>query len=199
MPPININRTARLNAERREVILEAARNVFDQKGLRGSSIRAIAAAAGCTTGAIYPYFKGKEEIYAEVLGQSLTELQSYIIERAEIKNTKRNRFLAFIDFYCDRPTDFSLGLYLYENNGAVSLGKTLNTRLNKLLVNTVKLVSLGDTKSKGSATEEALILAVLMGIIVTYHSRRMSLFNAEPSKVVSMACQKLFGDQSELF
>lgn len=190
-----IDRTARLNAERREVILEAARNVFDEKGLQNSSIRAIAKEAGCTTGAIYPYFKGKEEIYAEILGRSLAALQAHIRESAEKGLGRDGRFLAFIDFYSNRPTDFALGLYLYENRGAVGLGKELNAELNNLLVGAVKLVSYGDQDASGSASEEALVLATLMGIIVTYHSRRMSLFSADLSDVAALACKKLFQDR----
>jgi AcrR family transcriptional regulator len=48
-----------LDAHRRQLIVDAARRVFEQSGLEGASIRAIAEAAGCTTGAIYPHFQAK--------------------------------------------------------------------------------------------------------------------------------------------
>lgn len=190
-----IDRSARLNAERREVILEAARNIFDEKGLQSSSIRAIAKEAGCTTGAIYPYFKGKEEIYAEILGRSLIELQKHIERESRNNPNREGRFLAFLDFYIDRPTDFALGIYLYENSGAVGLGKELNAELNELLVGAVKLVTNGDKRADGCGAEEALVLASLMGIIVTFHSRRMSLFGADMPEVAALACRKLFHDR----
>src|SRR5437016_10123070 len=63
-----------LDAHRRRLIVEAARRVFEQVGLEGASIRAIAQAAGCTTGAIYPHFRAKEEIYAVVLSESLAAI-----------------------------------------------------------------------------------------------------------------------------
>ena len=63
-----------LDAYRRQLIVDAARHVFQQSGLEGASIRAIAQAAGCTTGAIYPHFRSKEEIYAVVLGDSLASV-----------------------------------------------------------------------------------------------------------------------------
>ncbi len=55
--------------ERRRKILEAAERIFKRKGIEDASIRKIALEAGVITGAIYPYFDGKEEIYAELLSE----------------------------------------------------------------------------------------------------------------------------------
>src|SRR6202051_4457151 len=70
-----------LRDARRQVIIDAARRVFERVGLDGASIRLIAAEAGCTTGAIYPWFAGKEEVYAAILAESLDHLTTYIAKR----------------------------------------------------------------------------------------------------------------------
>src|SRR5207244_347788 len=67
--PIAENYQSALDSFRRRLIVDAARLVFERVGLEGASIRTIAQAAGCTTGAIYPHFQGKEEIYAAVLSE----------------------------------------------------------------------------------------------------------------------------------
>src|SRR5712672_1785851 len=59
---------------KRELILDAARKVFEADGLDGASLRAIAAGAGYTPAALYFHFESKEAIYAEVLRCSLTNL-----------------------------------------------------------------------------------------------------------------------------
>ena len=59
---------------KRELILDAARKVFEADGLEGASLRAIAAAAGYTPAALYFHFESKEAIYAEVLRCSLANL-----------------------------------------------------------------------------------------------------------------------------
>src|SRR5919198_4592118 len=59
---------------KRELILDAARTVFEAEGLDGASLRSIAAAAGYTPAALYFHFESKEAIYAEVLRTSLTNL-----------------------------------------------------------------------------------------------------------------------------
>src|SRR3546814_11972072 len=74
MPPAAATRAQHLTALRRQLILEAAQRVFERDGLEQTTVRAIAKEAGCTTGAIYPWFNGKEAIYAELLEASLARL-----------------------------------------------------------------------------------------------------------------------------
>src|SRR6201994_4875116 len=56
---------------KRELILDAARKIFEAEGLEGASLRAIAAGAGYTPAALYFRFESKEAIYAEVLRAAL--------------------------------------------------------------------------------------------------------------------------------
>lgn len=56
---------------RRRDVLSAAREILDEVGWAGFSIRAIAARAGVSTGAVYQWFSGKEEIFAEIYDQEV--------------------------------------------------------------------------------------------------------------------------------
>src|SRR4051794_15151436 len=69
-----IGRQKAVNGLKRELILDAARKVFEADGLEGASLRAIAAVAGYTPAALYFHFESKEAIYAEVLRCSLANL-----------------------------------------------------------------------------------------------------------------------------
>ena len=53
--------------ESRDKILEAAFQLFIRNGYHGSSMRAIAQAAGLAPGSIYNHFEGKEHIFSQVL------------------------------------------------------------------------------------------------------------------------------------
>lgn len=48
-------------------ILEAALEVFSEKGYAGANTKNIAAAAGVATGSVYRYFKNKKVIFIEVI------------------------------------------------------------------------------------------------------------------------------------
>ncbi|WP_320174293.1 TetR/AcrR family transcriptional regulator [Maridesulfovibrio sp.] len=51
----------------RNDILEAALEVFSEKGYAGANTKNIAAAAGVATGSVYRYFKNKKVIFIEVM------------------------------------------------------------------------------------------------------------------------------------
>jgi AcrR family transcriptional regulator len=50
----------------RDLLLDAAKEVFAQKGFEGASLEEIAEAAGYTRGAIYKHFGSKEELFLAV-------------------------------------------------------------------------------------------------------------------------------------
>jgi len=63
-------------------IMEAAKQVICRNGIAGATMRGIAEEAGLSTGAIYHYYKSKEEILYEVMNQSLSE-SSRIAEKSQ--------------------------------------------------------------------------------------------------------------------
>jgi AcrR family transcriptional regulator len=59
---------------RREQILEAARACLLEHGLEAVSMEMIIARSGLSTGAVYGYFKGKEEIISAVVSEGTAEI-----------------------------------------------------------------------------------------------------------------------------
>src|ERR1700749_3423025 len=68
------SRRQAVSGHKRELILDAAKQIFAEEGLEGASLRAIAVRAGYTPAALYFHFESKEAIYAEVLQASLASL-----------------------------------------------------------------------------------------------------------------------------
>src|SRR6478735_11517349 len=103
---------------KRELILDAARKVFEADGLEGASLRAIAGAAGYTPAALYFHFDSKEAIYAEVLRGSLVNLGTAVNRAILNARTPAERLraaaMAFFRYYDDNPRDLDLGFYLFR-------------------------------------------------------------------------------------
>ena len=91
----------RIQAEKRDAILEAALDVFSTHGFRGATIDQIAAAAGMSKPNLLYYFRGKEDIFTTLIqrlldtwlqplrelddgGDPETELRSYIRRKIEM-------------------------------------------------------------------------------------------------------------------
>lgn len=94
-------RRTRIQTEKREVILEAALEVFSTLGFRGATIDQIAEAAGMSKPNLLYYFKRKEDIHTTLIerlletwlaplrelddvGDPMTELRSYIRRKLEM-------------------------------------------------------------------------------------------------------------------
>ena len=94
-------RRTRIQTEKREVILEAALEVFSAQGFRGATIDQIAEAAGMSKPNLLYYFKRKEDIHTTLIerlletwlaplrelddvGDPVTELRSYIRRKLEM-------------------------------------------------------------------------------------------------------------------
>jgi TetR/AcrR family transcriptional regulator len=94
-------RRTRIQSEKREIILEAALEVFSMHGFRGATIDQIAEAAGMSKPNLLYYFRRKEDIHLTLMqrlletwlaplrelddvGDPLTEIRSYIRRKLEM-------------------------------------------------------------------------------------------------------------------
>lgn len=67
------------NKETRERLIESARAEFTEKGYTKASLRKICADAGVTTGALYFFFKDKEDLFVAIVEQPFDELKKILI------------------------------------------------------------------------------------------------------------------------
>lgn len=85
-------RKAQERQARRRRIQEAARTVFTERGYAGASIELIARAAQLSVGAIYLYFRSKEDLYVSLIEDTLTVFDAdmaQIREHTEVSNRLR--------------------------------------------------------------------------------------------------------------
>lgn len=177
------------------MILAAAGRVFTEHGLEGASLRAIAREAGYTPAALYFHYASKEEIYADLLAESLARLDAAVAEaadgaavaeraaREEALARLRGAAFAFFDFYRDQPGDLQLGFYLYRGMKPMGLTAELNTRLNAALVAVLDRMQrpLADLGLPPSAAEQATasLFAQITGLLLLLHTGRIKLFAFE--------------------
>ena len=67
-----------VSAETKAAILSSAQEEFSEKGFQGASLRTIASNAGVTTGAIYCFFKGKDELFEAVLLEATEPFMDFL-------------------------------------------------------------------------------------------------------------------------
>lgn len=174
-------------AHRRNKILEAAKEVFQEAGLEGANIRQIARRAGYTPGALYFHFRNKEEIYGDLLADSLERLNQSMGEAGQRARTVRGRLLAkalaLFNFYSLHPRDLDLGFYLFHGMKPKGLTPELNARLNQRLMDALAPVQsalreagLSDSQAQ---RETASLFGHCVGLLLLQHTGRIRMFNQD--------------------
>ena len=106
------SRQGRRTKATRQKLLEAARDVFAEKGMDLTRIDEISERADVGKGTFYYYFKGKPQIVKELIKSILGELTAAIEEKckgvADVQSLLHNLIGAHIEFFSNRWEDFVL-------------------------------------------------------------------------------------------
>lgn len=178
---------------KRELILDAARQVFEAEGLDGASLRAIAAAAGYTPAALYFHFDSKDAIYAEVLRASLARLGEHVASAVAAAKAPADRLraaaMAFFRFYDENPRDLDLGFYLFRGGMKPrGLGRARDEALNAALAAALAPIAAA-AADLGAAPAEARLLMVdsfahAAGLLLLAHTGRIRMFGAAAPRLM---------------
>ncbi len=96
--PSSEPRWRRRPSERPTEILEAALDVFAERGLAGARVEDIATRAGVSKGTVYLYFSGKEELFREALSDKVARTLEGLSSAAP-PGEPVGRLVRFIDAY----------------------------------------------------------------------------------------------------
>jgi AcrR family transcriptional regulator len=181
------SRRAAVNGHKRELILNAAKQVFAEEGLEGASLRAIAVRAGYTAAALYFHFESKEAIYAEVLKASLASLGAAVDRAVAAAKTPAQKLkaaaMSFFRFYAENPQDLDLGFYLFRGGmKPAGLGHQRDEVLNVALEAALRPIAAAAI-DLGASRQKANLLMVdcfahATGLLLLLHTGRIRMFGA---------------------
>ncbi|MEH6404120.1 MAG: TetR/AcrR family transcriptional regulator [Sneathiella sp.] len=201
---MSLLKTKKTDKDRRQIILASAIRVFERDGLAKASMRVIAKEAGCTTGAIYPLFSGKEDIYATLLEGSLEALQNKVAKASARESDATAALIssatAFFDYYANKRFELDLGLYLFGFESARSLGRERDTLLNESLLRILeifgacfrRLAPQGLSREDAAAwakNEKDALFASLIGILMLTHTGRATSIGSDPGTILQTTVQ----------
>lgn len=201
-PELDEPRLVRLRAVKdmkRQMILDAARRVFERDGLLGANMRAIAAEAGYTASALYNHYASKEDIYGDLLSQSLDRLHDAVHAGQSAKASPAQRIeqqaMAFYDFYLDNPRELDLGFYLFQGMKPLGLTPGLNEQLNKRLRASLdgieeNLIGIGYAR-KAALQETTSLFGHCVGLLLLTHTGRIRMFGQDGRALFAAYVKKL--------
>lgn len=163
----------------RKKILEAAEEIFANKGLAGARVDEIAKMAGVNKRMIYAYFESKENLYVTVLKivySRLAELEKTIDSLASPEDAVRKFIQGYFNFLNDNPNFVSL--VLWENlNKAEFIDLSEAVKIKHPAVEAIRaIVRIGKKYNvfKESASVDEIVMAVNM-FCFSYFSNRYTM------------------------
>lgn len=168
-------------AERREQILDAARRCFSRDGFHQTSMSDIFAEAGLSSGAVYGYFKSKDELIiaiAELVVAQLSDIVTPLAVQDPPPSAEK-----FVQQALKRVDDMAFGAKGYgrlapqvwsEALRNPELGKVLTSRYEDIAAIVAELVE--RQQQHGLIPDDAVpreVVPVLMGSFIGYIVQRL--------------------------
>ncbi len=127
-------RRAREKAQRRQEILDAARQEFFERGFHNPTVDDVAARAEVSKGTIYLYFESKEAILAHLLLEGLDLLLEEMEAACELQSTPPEATLqslsrAYLDFCQANPHYFRLIMAFDRGRFEESISRKLHKQV----------------------------------------------------------------------
>ena len=73
--------------EKKQLIYDAAKAIFSERGFKDTSVSAITKAAGMAVGTFYLYYSSKEQLFMEIFRDENTALKQSFLDTLDLKQT----------------------------------------------------------------------------------------------------------------
>ena len=144
-----LERKARERANRENMILDAAEEVFFSRGFDQSTMDDVAKTAELSKGSLYNYFKNKNELCIGIVGRSLRLMIQYMKKALPEQNSGLDKISgmakAFLLFKQENPEYYcALQNYKHHSGGCGTESKFLNLSIdencyiNELIVKSIQ-------------------------------------------------------------
>jgi AcrR family transcriptional regulator len=178
-------RRKREHSVRRELIIETARQLFEDKGFESTTVEEIAAKAELGKGTIYSYFKSKEQIYVAILENGLDilkeRMEKALKEPTSAVNALHRMCDVFIEYHRERKW-FMESLFLQINQQQYfrlgELVEGLKTKASVWLELVSQVLSWGIERGELQPLDVAktaqIIIGMVLGLILQHEMGQFS-------------------------
>lgn len=199
-------RKQREKQQRKELILEAARKLFQERGFLNVTISDIAETSELSIGTLYLYFKNKDDIYAGLacLGSQKVDalLDSALHQKKKLTQRELVFFIEkFMRIYDDYGCYFDILMFNFKGKGTINLSdgyaNTLRETTQSSMHKSIKYFSSRLPKERSDKMEAAraatfVVWALLLGLTQVLNVGRTEIFNEEDvQRVINKAARLL--------
>lgn len=201
-----LERKEREKRQRKELILEGARKLFQERGFLNVTMSDLAESAELSIGTLYLYFKNKDDIYAGLacLGsQKVDNLLDTALHRKKKLNQKElaSFIEKFMRIYDDYGCYFDILMFNFKGKGTINLSdgyaNTLRDITQSSMSKSIDYFSSRLPKARADRKEAArattfVVWALLLGLTQILNVGRTEIFTEEDiQRVINKAARLL--------
>lgn len=206
-------RKKREKDQRKELILEAARRTFQERGFLNVTMSDIAEAAELSIGTLYLYFKNKEDIYAGLACLGCQKFDTLLDDALYLKKRLSHKDLTsfiekFMRIYDAYGCYFDVLMFNFKGKGSINLSdgyaNILKGITKRSIAKSVEYFSSRISKERKDRTEAArattfVVWALLLGLTQVLNVGRTEIFSEEDvQRVIKKAALLLHDTPPEL-
>ncbi|MCK9275239.1 MAG: TetR/AcrR family transcriptional regulator [Syntrophales bacterium] len=137
-------RRKREKEQRKKAILKAAKKLFVEHGFKPVTVASIAKKAELSKGAIYLYFRSKEEIYAQILLQDIESFHkkiSLIFQSNQVASNVLFDFAdAYIDIFLNQREQFRILMNFMLNADNLAISERIRKQIIREMNRTISII-----------------------------------------------------------
>jgi AcrR family transcriptional regulator len=189
----------------RNTILNAAMELFAQKGYAGSSIREICLAAGVTKPVLYYHFRGKEHLYQELMLDIFNQTRKNLLRLSEYRGSLRDRLVLYVasEFRnCTKDPNSVRLLFrmMFSPEGEYPRYNFLEEfkRERAAIAQIINANRSNNRQADAELISGALMGMMLMQILECFFTRRRTLTRATAERLVDLLVPSLLTDSKAI-
>ena len=93
---------------RKQLIIKAAMELFEEKSFHDIGMRDIAVKAGVSAASIYRYFPSRDDLFVEALLQDINNIEQRLQERIDNGESIEDLAIAVVDYLIDNEATFQM-------------------------------------------------------------------------------------------
>jgi len=93
---------------RKQLIIKAAMELFEEKSFHDIGMRDIAVKAGVSAASIYRYFPSRDDLFVEALLQDINNIEQRLQQRIDSGDSVEDLAIAVVDYFIDNEATFQM-------------------------------------------------------------------------------------------
>lgn len=155
---------------RKQLIIKAAMELFEEKSFHDIGMRDIAVKAGVSAASIYRYFPSRDDLFVEALLQDINNIEQRLQERIDSGNSVEDLAIAVVDYLIDNEATFQMMCHFMIrgelNPQALKKFNGVQRYFLKMFENVIKQMEGGENMRLNTQA----FFASLAGVVLTFRN-----------------------------